>query len=345
MNDARRYLEKALADNGVVELRHHAGSTWTTGWFDNANLLLKRAGDLSGAGNLFISLNRPSPRIAPNRMIGNPIGNGDIQFITRLFYDFDPVRPKHCPSTADELDHARRSASEAFKLHRAMGWPDPLTAISGNGTHLLYRCHLPNTQDVRDQLKVIYTGMQTDYSNDHVTFDRAVRNPGRICTLYGSIKRKGIATPTRPHRRSEILSWPREWKQVPRRNIEALAHFYGTRDEKTADRSVNSFSSPTSQKPVSGMGDYSTLDVIAWFSAHDFYEHPVEGVMHSVVCPWEDEHSETNPNDTIIFANTDGGWPGFHCKHSHCEGRTIRDVMEILGDADSFCAHPWEGQS
>jgi hypothetical protein len=334
-NQTRRYVERALVDNGVVELRHQLGSRWQTGWFDDADPLLKQAWSFKDAGNLFTSLNRPSPRVVENRMGGKPICNDDIQFITRMFFDFDPVRPTGCPSTNDELMQAWWSSQECRKLNRAMGWPEPVSAISGNGAHLMYRCHLPNTEEIRQQLTAIYTGMRTDYSTDLVDFDRTVRNPGRICALYGTIKRKGVSTSERPHRQSEIKAWPRDWKQVPRRKIEALASFYSLRDQPPAAH-PGSHKFPTSGK-ITGDGDYNTLDVIAWFTAHGLYEHHITDVMHSVKCPWEDEHTEEHLNDTIIFANTDGSWPGFHCKHSHCEGRTIRDVMQVMGDADAFC--------
>ena len=331
-NQTRLYVERALADNGVVELRHLPSKR--TGWFNNADDLLVEARKLASDGNLFISLNRPAPMIASNAMTGRAVGNDDIQFITRLFFDLDPVRPKGCPSTAEELDHAKWLSREVFKMQRAMGWPDPLEAVSGNGTHLLYRCHLPNTEEIRQQMKAIYSGMYTDYNQELISFDRAVRNPGRICTLYGSYKRKGISTPDRPHRQSQITAWPRDWKQVPRKNFDALAEFYAIRDKPVAA----TYKPVDESRRVSGDGDYRTLDAVAWFNAHGLYEHHVDGIIHAVECPWEKDHSETNPDDTIIYANTDGGWPGFHCKHSHCEGRNIRDVIEHFGDADQFCS-------
>ena len=87
---------------------------------------------------------------------------------------------------------------------------------------------------------------------------------------------------------------------------------------------------------IEGSGDFSTLNVVRWFAAHGLYEHHIEENKHSVVCPWESEHSDVHPNDSIIF-DGDGSWPGFHCKHSHCDGRNIRDVISLFGDADAYC--------
>jgi len=118
------------------------------------------------AGNLFVSLNRPSPRKADNRMGSDALGNDDFQWITRLFFDFDPIRPKDGPSTDDELAEALCVALAAREVFKTLHWPDPLVAISGNGAHLLYRTHLPNTAEVGDLLRAIYTGLHEDH--DHV---------------------------------------------------------------------------------------------------------------------------------------------------------------------------------
>ena len=337
MTPTRRYVERSLADTGVIELRHQLGKQWATGWFDNADALLWHAWDLRTSGNLFTSINRPAPRIVSNRMTGTPIRNEEVQFLTRLFFDFDPERPTGCASTEEELQHAVKSAQSCAAVLRAMSWPDPLTAISGNGAHLLYRCHLPNTEEIRQQLNALYSGMREDYSTDFVDFDRAVRNAGRICALYGTTKRKGENTPGRPHRKSQVLTWPRNWQQVSRRNFDALANMYARHSVR-----IQQAAPPTGTPDrISGSGDFSTLDVVAWFAAHGLYEHHIKDEIHAVGCPWENEHTESNKDDTIIFANDDGSWPGFHCKHSHCAGRTIRDVMQVLGDADAFCAQVW----
>jgi hypothetical protein len=53
----------------------------------------------------------------------------------------------------------------------------------------------------------------------------------------------------------------------------------------------------------------------------------------SVVCPWESEHTTGHALDssTVIFSPTKKGRPGwFHCRHGHCEGRTVREVLMTL---------------
>jgi hypothetical protein len=66
--------------------------------------------------------------------------------------------------------------------------------------------------------------------------------------------------------------------------------------------------------------------------------------VHEVACPWEREHSSASPRDTVVFSDDGSGWPGFFCHHAHCAGRTIRDVIQLWGDASNWCARQWEGR-
>ncbi len=165
-----------------------------------------------------------------------------------------------------------------------------------------------------------------------VTFDRSVRNPARLCALYGFVKRKGLETAERPHRESWI-EIPAEWGMVPPEQVAVVA------TALARSTPVRSDVRPVEPSMIGGYGNYSTLDVVGWFRSQGLYIGHLEGNKHAVTCPWADEHTNPSPengSDTIVF-ETDGGWPGFHCKHSHCDGRTIRDVMNLWGDADAFC--------
>lgn len=335
----KTYLEYLFWDSRWIELRHDRGSQlrnrWQTGWFDNPDDLRKAATSRLATGNLYTSLHRPLPRDVSNEMTGDATRNSDIERYTRLFFDFDPVREKDTAATDCQVTEARQRALEVKYCLRLLGWPDPLVAESGNGVHLQYRIALPNTPEWQEALRVLYGGMAEEFSDDRVEFDPVVRNPGRICTLYGSVKRKG--TDTQLHRRSTV--WvPDPWPQVTRRQVEDVANYYAKQCEVTA------VTHPT--RPfVAGNGDYRTLDVAAWFQFHNHYRRYCEDHKHYVQCPWSDEHTEVNPagTDTLIYEADGESWPGFYCHHKHCEGRRIRDVMALWGDADSFCTRQFGG--
>jgi hypothetical protein len=272
-------------------------------------------------------------------MRGAAAKDDDVEIITRLFFDFDPVRPADTPSTEKELRTALEARNQLVATLHSIGWPLPLHARSGNGYHAQYRTELPNRPEVREMMRTLYMGLKHDFSNDRVDFDSKVRNPARICTLYGTTKRKGTPASDRPHRKSTV--WiPEKWELVNERLIETLANEYAKKGK--TERAYAPLPHPT----INGSGDYHSLNVVKWFDVHGHYKRPAgETGKHYVTCPWVNEHSSQDDplkTDTVIW-ESDGGWPGFHCSHYHCEGRDVRDVMMLWGDADCYCSQAWLG--
>lgn len=337
LNTTEDYLDWAFRDAGIVELRHHDGQRWVTGWFDNPEALLQEARRRAKVGNLYISLNAPKPRIVGNGMTGKPVRDADIGWIVRLPFDFDPTRPTGNCATDEELATACERRDRFVEAMVGLGWPMPLRAKSGNGYHALYRTRLPVNNETRQMLKTIYYGLYTDFDTPEVSFDRSVRNAGRIFRLYGSVNRKGPNTQDRPHRQSTV--WiPRDWQQITQKQLESLANAYEKRTLSRAERR-----STKTQYHPKGIGDYTSLDVVSWFQSHGLYLRHIEDNKHAVICPWKDAHTTESPphgGDSIIYESGDG-WPGFYCHHSHCEGRRIQDVIALLGDADQFCTQTW----
>ncbi|MEW8230381.1 MAG: hypothetical protein AB2745_08660 [Candidatus Thiodiazotropha endolucinida] len=335
LNTTADYLDWAFRDAGIVELRHHDGRHWVTGWFDRPELLLQEARRRSGVGNLYTSLNAPKPRSVSNAMSGKPVRDDDIGWIVRLPFDFDPERPTGCCSTDKELALACERRDRFVDAMLSLGWPMPLRSKSGNGYHGVYRTRLPVNAETKQMLKAIYHGLYKEFDNPEVSFDRSVRNAGRIFRLYGSVNRKGPNKPDRPHRRSTV--WiPRNWEQVSPQQIEKLANHYARQTQRPKPRNQNA-------QPVNGKGDYSSLDIAAWFMSHGLYIRHIEENKHAVRCPWQADHTTASPDhggDTIIY-EPDDGWAGFYCHHKHCEDRQLQDVVNLLGDADQFCSQEW----
>ncbi|SDX70402.1 hypothetical protein SAMN05421644_11029 [Allochromatium warmingii] len=343
------YLQRLTHDAGWIELCRIVRGVEAV-WDDRPEVILNQAREWAGAGNLFTTLQRidrdalvgyltEQRQADPRKRPRTP--DHAVKRYCRLFFDFDPVRPTGTSSTADELDEALIRAQGLRDRLLALDWPLPAIAMSGNGWHLQYRTALPNTPETREQLALIYAGLHREFSDDVVEFDRAVRNPARLCALYGSVKRKGPNTADRPHRRSAI--WlPSDWKQVLPKQVAALADYFARQSSQT--RSTGT--AARSATRIEGQGNYASLDVVRWFQAHDAYVGHLEGNKHGVRCPWSSEHTSPSPksgSDTIVF-ESDGGWPGFYCHHAHCQGRTIRDVMALWGDADAFCSEAFQSR-
>ncbi len=342
------YLRCLVNDAGWVELCHMDGGRIESGWDSQIEIHLADADNRSQTGNLFTTLHKIDidalkAYLAERRQVDprKQTFRTPDEVVTRycrLFFDLDPERPKRTSSTVDEVAAAEARARGLVRKLAALDWPTPLVAMSGNGWHVQYRTAIPNTPEWAEILKTIYTGLHNEFSDDEVSFDRVVRNPARLCALYGSWKRKGINYPERPHRKS--MCWiPSDWRQVHPRQVAALADVYARQASSARLNAPEATREARGAARVSGKGNYASLDVVAWFAAHDAYVGSLSGNTHGVRCPWSSEHTTPSPksgSDSVIF-EADGGWPGFNCKHSHCQGRDIRDVMALWGDADSYC--------
>ena len=113
-------------------------------------------------------------------------------------------------------------------------------------------------------------------------------------------------------------------------------------------------------KPAAGRGgssrgarpsaarDLRSLDVSSLFRSAGMMRRDLEVGKYAVVCPWNGSHTRptdaNNTTDTSTVAwDSTGGWPAFKCSHSHCDHRTIRDVIDWFGGdvIDAHCAREW----
>jgi hypothetical protein len=339
MND---YLDQALHDSGIIELRHHAGSTWTSGLFNDLGPLRTAIRERAGIGNLYTSLNAPHPLAATNQMGGRALRDAEVATHTRLPFDFDPVRPVGTSSSDSEQAAAVQRRDRLVSALSSLNWPRPATAVSGNGAHALYRMRLAASAELSEQLTTIYRGLAVDFGGADVTFDTTVRNPARIWRLYGSINRKGESTPERPHRRADIQI-PSRWHAVSPRLMDQLANRYA---RQLAAPAVTNGITTVPRAPLhgAGHGDLCSLSAVSWFLAHQHYRRPLGGSLHAVRCPWAHEHSSVDvesSTSTVIWEAHGQCWPNFRCMHAHCEGRGIRDLVAYWGDADAHCSRTW----
>lgn len=346
MTAQHEYLRRLLQDARVVELRQHTGQRWHSGLFDDLDALSALIRGLEG--NLYTSLNRPHTRRAANAMGTAALKDEDIATVCRVVFDLDPKRPANTPSTDAELQAALKAREVLVRTLAGYGWPMPALGISGNGAHVVYRtCLSIETDAARAEWRrasgAIYAGLRNllrdPLQEMGVLFDTTVRNPARIWRVYSTVNRKGTATPERPHREATITLPSGPWQTVPAAVINHTAEALAPRivhEQREARRAAG---------PITGKGDYSTLDIVAWFQAHGAYRCELADGKHAVQCPWSGDHTTTSESGTgtVVWERSVTGWPTFHCSHAHCDGRTLRDVIALWGDADQFCAHEWKG--
>ena len=354
-SDARKpVIQQALTHfwepEKIIELRVPGTSQGTqAGYFDDPALLTQAALDLDRQGpGIYITLNPLNPELlarGANRVrtyVKQGEGTNDRDIIGRSFFpiDFDAVRPAGISSTGEEHDAAILKANECRNWLTKRSWPEPLLADSGNGAHLVYRVELPNDDVTKKMFEQCLKALGAQFNDDHVEVDRTTFNASRIWKLYGTHVCKGDSLPERPHRLAGIMDAPESLGLVPVELLEQLAELapqpQAPEPKISADRTIQH----------RGKGDYATLDVVTWFDSHGHYGRHLESDKHAVLCPWADQHSDIRPagdSDTVVWEAAGAKWPEFHCSHNHCIDRHLDDVMQIWGDADSFCSmefHP-----
>ena len=332
-----RYLDRLIEDARVVELRVQTERGWQSRLYSDANVLRLALRDLGDRQTAYTTLNRPLPSFREGYRVS--LKDADIDVVTRIVFDLDPIRPTDTSSTQAELESALQVRVELVALLAGVGWPMPALGISGNGAHVMYRAHLRNTPAWRRAAAELYLGLRDRLSDAcreaGVHFDTSVRNPSRIWRIYGRLNCKGEPTTERPHRLATITLPASAWQPVRASVIEDTVRQFTPVVQKRVERPSVEFT---------GRGDYRTLDVVGWFRAHGHYRRELEPGKHAVRCPWEHEHSTSaGPHDrgTVVWESGESGWPTFHCAHNHCEGRRLSDVVALWGDADAYCGQEW----
>ena len=235
-----------IAPDQITELRALEATTandhWphtVSGYFDNTDKLVAALARIRTAKGIYIVLNPVEPALlarAANRIRRTPKGEStqDSNIVRRLWLpvDTDPQRPSGISATDAEREVALERAELICAYLRGLGWPDPVSADSGNGGHLLYRIDLAT--DDGGLLARCLRALAARFDDERVKIDQTVFNPARIWKLYGTLACKGDDTPDRPHRMSRILSRPEVLQVVGRSSLEALAAEFPTEPTPTS---------------------------------------------------------------------------------------------------------------
>ena len=187
---------------------------------------------------------------------------------------------------------------------------------------------MPNNPESADLVKRFLESLSNRFSDDVVAVDTSVWNASRICKLYGTMTRKGSNHPSRPWRKSAILDCPEKLEVVP---VELLQKIAGVSAAITVPTTI--ITPKTTRETTRGKYTVADVEHLMTEKGLNFgpatpYEGGVRWVLEE--CPWHEEHSD-GPGGSAIFLRN--GIIGFDCKHSHCQHRTIKDV---LGEINKF---------
>jgi hypothetical protein len=321
-------LEVLFMTGDVIELRALTKGRKHTvaGYFDSENWdsLAEHAALLSSQGAaVYITLNPVDPQLLnrySNRVEANASATtNDKQVVRRrwLLIDLDPVRPTGTSATNAQLDAAKVKAREIHRFLVGLGWPAPLTALSGNGYHLLCAIDLPNDAASSVIVKTVLIALGERFDDAHTKVDRSVFNAARICKLYGTVANKGDHTATAPWRLSCLLDTPARIA-VSVQQMEML-------------QPSDPLALPRHCTPPAGsfaLEDFLAQHGISYTTDH----HEGRERFKLASCPFNSEHV----NGEAAVLRKPSGELGFKCQHDSCASNHWRDVRALLDGPQPF---------
>lgn len=344
VNEVRRALQLLATSGQIVEIRALEASldqngryTRTYGgYFDNSNDLIKAISTIRFAMGIYITLHPCHPDIlhrAKNKLVEQKKDfSTPDKYITGyrwLAIDCDPDRVSGISSTDEEHEKALAMCCKIREALRALGWPEPVLADSGNGGHLLYRIELP-TED-KSLVERTLKGLADRFDEESVHVDQTMFNPSRIIKLYGTLACKGDNTDERPHRLSRILEVPDELQIVSREQLEAMAV---QAEEKAPTASYNQAQNNGYKSNGFVKEDFTLSGFIAKHNIRVKSSAPYQGGTRYLLaaCAWDPSHTD---NSACLFEMPNGF--GASCSHNSCQGKHWRD-FRLVFEPDAYTA-------
>lgn len=244
----------------------------------------------------------------------NTTNDNDIVGYKWLFIDVDPQRPAGVSSSDEQLQEAKERGNQIYIFMKNLGFNDPVTALSGNGIHLLYRIQIANNEENKALVKKCLAALDMFFSDDELKIDTTNFNPSRICKLYGTMARKGSNTEQNPHRLSHLLS---EGSREPtdRIYLEKLIAMIPEKEEKP--QKYNNYNP-------------RDFDLEEWLQRYNVryrkgsYGDGTKFILDE--CPFDSNHKG---KDACILQARSGAI-GFHCFHNSCSDKTWQDVRKLF---------------
>lgn len=219
LEQARQFFALIARPGDVFELRALARVNGqqhvTSGFFDDLDALARAAVHASGKHDgCYVTINpvkrellfRAQKNTLRRAGSGETTSDRDVLQRRHLLVDIDPIRPAGISSSDAEHAAAIDQAKRVRDYLGARNWPEPILADSGNGAHLLYEIDFP--VDDAGFVQRTLTVLSKLFSTGELKVDEKVYNPARISKVYGTLTRKGVDAPERPHRLARILEAP-----------------------------------------------------------------------------------------------------------------------------------------
>lgn len=333
--DAVRQAVSVLQKDGAVFEVRTASTAGRkeilSGYFDDADQLIKAFNTIDfREKNIYVTLGELKEycraKVQHNKFMAGvtTTSDPDVERYRWLFVDFDPERPTGISATDEEVEKARKLCQKVLAYLRDNGWPDPVSAFSGNGYHLFYRINVNNDAEGKSLVERCLKALSLLFSTDEVKVDTTNYNPSRICKLHGTLAQKGANVPSRPHRMSGIIHVPELIEMVDDNLLQSLAQY-----------------APEPPKPDEkpNTATRHEFDIVDFMSRHGLTYRELGGNDRAVQvyaldnCPFNPDHRN---GDAKIFQYSDGRI-SFKCHHNSCRDYRWQDVrLKFEPDAYDF---------
>lgn len=331
-NEVRKALQIFHGDGGLFEIRIlGSGKSTTSGVFRDAETAIEalKVCRADEKNNVYMTLNRLKDGCDGWAQSGQFVdradttaSDNDIEYYRWLMIDIDPKRVKNTSSTKEELQGSRLLAKRILDYLTERGWPLPVIAHSGNGTHIMYRIDIPNDKDGKGKglMQNALKALNMLFADDEQEVDMTTFNPARICKLYGTVAKKGANKKDRPHRLSKVLRVPDKIEFVDTRYIEELVSVL-----------------PKAEEPQKyNRNRPEEFDLQRWVDEHKV---PVAakrtwsgGVKYILEhCPFNPDHK----NKDAALIQTSDGKICFNCFHASCADKHWKE-FRLYYEPDAY---------
>ena len=334
--------------NQLVELRIPKSKFGNiVGFFKDQTKMAESILEYSGnVAAVYYTLNEPSSELWENNPHQNKTVIGghatkDNNIVRRnwLLVDCDPIRvdsegkplvEQTVSSTDTEKLASRDVAKNVSNFLSSKGWPQPLTADSGNGYHLLYNLGgMESTKELTQIIKDVLTHLAKAFNTDFVKIDESVHNASRITKAYGSIASKGVATEDRPHRKSSLINKVCGGVLTSKLLSDIIPAPKKSGIVIKASTSSGAATSSTDEGKVDEFLEFYHVDHLP----KQEYNGGWKWILKE--CPFNSDH---NNGEVAVFIGNDGAY-GFHCFHNSCVENTwmpFRGFLETKYDKKFF---------
>ncbi len=335
LQEMKRSLGVLFQPGDTIELRTISDSgIISNGYYRDQEKLAADAAMMGGGSfhppqNIYVLLNPVKPALFAKRAdkiarTGKGGGSSDPDAMIRrwLLVDLDPRRDDSKISASDEERQAAHALGQQVYgwLREQLGANCLIVADSGNGLHIAIRLpDLANDEHSRRVCERFLAMLGDRFDTPAAKVDRTTFNASRICTLWGSVKRKGDHVPgERPHRQSRLLHVPADLQPV---DWQQLLGLLPSDQQHSAQPQI-----AISQAGAINIDELLGQRQIEYSRDADYRtasgETATRWQLHS--CPWEPEHSGSAY--IIQFAS---GAIAAGCLGDRCAGKGWADLQAV----------------